>query len=212
MSGANVRDDQRPALTIEEFAESIAASLRTDVTPSPAEPATDTQPGETLSFRERVRRRTGNAALLVFRVGSELFAVELAAVEEALDMPEIHRLPEMPPQMLGVFTQRGNLVSVFSTGPALGVSFQEAATVVVFDGGERRVAIATDDVDDVLMVALSETRDAPGVNLNDGLLLGVVHRGPELIALLDADALVASHSNLTATLPPPTVDAAKEIT
>jgi purine-binding chemotaxis protein CheW len=188
--------DQSNALSIEEFAASIAASLAT--TAVPGEPTAPALPAEQLSFRERVQRRVGTAELLVFRVGGELFGVELVAVEEALDMPVIHRLPEMPPSMLGVFTLRGALVSVFAPQDTLGIPYQDAATVVVFCGGDRRVALAADDVDDVLSADLKMVRAAPGSAANDGALLGVVRRGQELVALLDAQSLVAAHRSLAA--------------
>lgn len=193
-----------PTLSIEDFAASIVASL------SEAAPARDddlgpetASPGAGLPFRERVKRRLGHADLLVFRVADELFAVELVAVEEALDLPEVHRLPEMPEAMIGVFTQRGALVSVFGPHASLGVRMHQPTTVVVFrgDAGERRIALATDDVDDVLAVDLRAVHDAPGAGAKDGSLLGVVHRGTELIALLDAETVVAAHRPLATGLP-----------
>jgi chemotaxis signal transduction protein len=60
----------------------------------------------------------------------------------------------------------------------------------VFCGGERRVAIATDDVDDVVSVDLRTVRDAPGARAKDGALLGIVHNGASFVALLDAEALI----------------------
>lgn len=195
-------DNQGAALSIEDFAASIAASLAANAQPAAAEQAAP-EPGTTLSFRERVRQRTGIAQLLIFRVARELFAVELVTAEEALDMPPLHRLPEMPPSMLGVFTLRGALVSVFEPQVALGIRCEQPATVVVFCGGERRVAIATDDVDDVATVDLATVHDAPGARAKEGALLGIVHRGTDLIAVLDAHALVATHSAATAVLDEP---------
>jgi purine-binding chemotaxis protein CheW len=198
----NSADEEGPVMSIEDFAASIAASLATSAQPFAAE-----QPSEerhlALSFRERVQGRLGLAQLLVFRVAGELFAVELVTAEEALDMPTLHRLPEMPSTMLGVFTLRGALVSVFAPHVMLGIACRVAATAVVFCGGERRVAIATDDVDDVVTVDLETVRDAPGSRAKDGALLGVVHRGTDLIALLDAEMLIAAYRPVTVALPEP---------
>jgi chemotaxis signal transduction protein len=118
-------------------------------------------------------------------------------------MPVLHRLPEMPPSMLGVFTLRGALVSVFEPQVALGIRCEHPATVVVFCGSERRVAIATDDVDDVATVDLATVRDAPGARAKEAALLGIVHRDTDLIAVLDAHTLVATHSAATAALDEP---------
>lgn len=194
-------NDEAAVLSIESFAASIAASLA--VTAQAAPPVERAQPaesGETLSFRERVARRIGVAQLLVFRVASELFAVELVTAEEALDMPVLHPLPEMPASMLGVFTLRGSLISVFEPQEALGIGCEQRGTVVVFCGGDRRVAIAADDVDDVMTIDLKTVRDAPGTRTKDEPLLGVVHRDSDLIALLDANVLLAAHRPATSAL------------
>lgn len=200
----NSSDDEATVLSIEDFAASIAASLAAGAQP---ESAADTAPGAheitALSFRERVRLRMGIAQLLVFRVGRELFGVELIKVEEALDLPMLHRLPEMPSSMLGVFTLRGALVSVFDPQQALGVACQNPTTVVVFCGGDRRVALATDDVDDVMVVDLRGVREAPGVRTAEGALVGIVHRESDLIELLDSETLIGAHHGASAALPAP---------
>jgi len=188
---SNSGDEEGSALSIEDFAASIAASLASSSQPAVA-PEPDA-PKTGITFRERVARRTGMAQLLVFRVASELFGVELITAEEALDMPVLHRLPEMPTEMRGVFTLRGALVSVFEPRVVLGLECQQSATAVVFCGGDRRVAIATDDVEDVVTVDLRTVRDAPGARAKDGALLGIVHNGASFVALLDAEALIDAY-------------------
>lgn len=199
---SNSSDDEPAGLSIDDFAASIAASLVATAQNASAQEAAG-EISRAMSFRERVRRRTGLAQLLVFRIARELFAVELITAEEALDMPELHRLPDMPPSMLGVFTLRGSLVSVFDPENALGIPCREKETVVVFSGGERRIAIAADDVDDVINVDLSDVREAPGNRTKDESLLGIVHRDADLIALLDADTLIAAHRPATSAVREP---------
>src|SRR5690349_5491811 len=127
----NSSDDEGAVLSIEDFAASIAASLAANAQPEATPEAPAAHELRALPFRERVRLRMGLAHLLVFRVGRELFGVELITVEEALDMPPLHRLPEMPESMLGVFTLRGALVSVFAPHATLGVPCQNPTTAVV---------------------------------------------------------------------------------
>lgn len=199
---SNSSDDGAAVLSIEDFAASIAASLAANAQPEGAVASAPAAHELTaLPFRERVRLRMGIAHLLVFRVARELFGVELIAVEEALDMPPLQRLPEMPPSMLGVFTLRGALVSVFAPQLSLGIPYEHPTTAVVFCGGDRRIALAADDVDDVMVVDLRAAREAPGVRTADSALLGLVHRQSDLIALLDSETLIGAHRGVTATLP-----------
>jgi purine-binding chemotaxis protein CheW len=200
---SNSSDEEAPVMSIEDFAASIAASLAATAQGAPVAESVGEGTRQALTFRDRVRLRRGVAQLLVFRIARELFAVELITAEEALDMPPLHRLPEMPSSMLGVFTLRGALVSVFEPQTVLGINCLRATTAVVFCGGDRRVAIATDDVDDVVTVDLRTVREAPGTRTKNDALLGIVHRASDLIALLDADALVAAHRPAAVLLPEP---------
>ena len=144
------------------------------------------------SVRERVRGRSGQLDILLFRVGDERFAVELATIEEAIDIPAIHHVPEMPPAMLGVITIRGMLTSMYSPAAALGLSLHDGTSALIIRRGRSRVGVVVDEVDDVESLDLSQLRDAPGLDAGDGIVLGVVRQRDALLALLDTDALLAA--------------------
>lgn len=141
-------------------------------------------------LRERARTRSGFAELLMFRVGVERFAVELICVEEAIDLPDVHHVPEMPPAMLGVITVRGSLTPVFTPREALGVAVEGQGAALIFRAERGRFALAIDDVDDVLTLDLAMLRDAPGIDGTDSVVLGVARHEGAIVALVDADALV----------------------
>ncbi|HEV7994130.1 MAG TPA: chemotaxis protein CheW [Gemmatimonadaceae bacterium] len=143
-------------------------------------------------LRERARGRSGNAELLMFRIGAERFAVELICVEEAIDLPDVHHVPEMPPAMLGVITVRETLTPVFTPDEALGVPVQGRGAALIFRSERGRFALAIDDVDDVMTLDLATLRDAPGSDVADAVVLGVARIGDAIVALVDADALVVA--------------------
>ena len=148
--------------------------------------------GDSRALRDRLKDGRGTADLLMFRIGHELFAADLASVEEAVELPEIHRLPEMPVAMLGAFDLRGRLTPVYSPAHVIGVPLVGAGTAALLvRANGHRIGLAVDDVEDVLRVDLAAVRPAPGVDATDGVLLGVAHHGALLVALLDAEALVA---------------------
>jgi purine-binding chemotaxis protein CheW len=146
----------------------------------------------TSSLRERARNRRGSAELLVFAVGHEWFGIDLSAVEEAIDLPRVRHIPEMPPAMLGVITVRSTLTPVYSPAVALGSAAASDASALIFRRARGRLAIAVDDVDDVHTVDLAQLRDVPGLDARDGLLLGVLRYRTTLLALVDAEALIAA--------------------
>lgn len=132
------------------------------------------------------------AQMLLFRVGGELFALDLDASEEALEFPELERLAAMPASALGVFTLRDQLVSVFSPERALRVQREEdAGVVLVIHAGGRRIALALDDVEEVITVDLSDvTRPSPR-DAADGVLVGIARHGDSLVGVVDVEALAA---------------------
>jgi len=149
-------------------------------------PAADTRP-----LRDKVRARDGVAELLVFVVGGERFGIELAAVEEAIDLPPVHHVPEMPPAMQGVVTIRGSLASVYAPYQALGRAHDTGACALVFRRRQSRLALIIDDVDDALPIDLSTLRDAPSAK-HGGVVMGVIRHGEALLSLVDTDALLAA--------------------
>ena len=172
-------------------------SLIINPDPSPAEPAgRPVRPSAAVgaaSWRERVRARSGVEELLTFHVGRERFATSLGSIEEAVERPDVYRVPEMPETMLGVFSLRGRLIPVCSPMRALGVELvAPEPTVLLMRAGTRRVGVAVDDVDDVIALDLATIRPSPGTEDPDGVLLGVVRQGNELIAIVDPDAIVAT--------------------
>jgi chemotaxis signal transduction protein len=130
------------------------------------------------------------ADLLMFRVGRELFATELRAVEEAIDLTAVQQVSGATSALRSVFTLRGSLVPLFSPTEALGVAPTEGATALIVRDDAGRIAIVADDVEDVLTVNDGEMRPVP--TDDGGVVRGVVRRGSALIAVVDLDALIAA--------------------
>lgn len=164
--------------------------------PGPAEGARPIRPSARVpiaSWRDRIRARTGVEEVITFHVGSERFATALGAIEEAIEYPDVHRVPEMPETMLGVFSLRGRLVPLCSPVRALGVALGVAEpTVLLLRSETRRVGVAVDDVDDVMTLDLAAVRPAPGIDDPDGVLLGVVRQGDLLLAIVDPEAMLGA--------------------
>ena len=136
--------------------------------------------------------RDGSARLLVFRVGGERFGVDLLRVDEVIDTPLFQPIPDAPETVHGVATVRGELVTLYDPRPVLHVSGRVDGAALLFARNGRRIALAVDDVYEATTIAEDELLRAPGGTLSatDGMVLGLVRRERELIALLDADALL----------------------
>jgi chemotaxis signal transduction protein len=162
--------------------------------PPTLEPASaaDRSDAEPLRFRERVRQRLGASELLIFRIGRESFALELQAVEEVVDTPDLREIPECPAALLGVFPLRGELVPLYTPSVVLGTPGAGHGLALVMRSGRRRVALAADDVDEVTRVELNDLREPPPGVAADDALLGVLVESRRLVAVLDARAIVGA--------------------
>lgn len=134
--------------------------------------------------------RDGPERLLVFRVGPERFALALKAVDEVIDTPSVQPLPDSGATVRGVAALRGELVSIFDPRPLLNVGGDAHVAVLLFERDGRRIGLAIDDVYDAITVEQADLRSVPGSEAADGVLVGVVRRGTDLVAVLDATALL----------------------
>jgi len=169
----------------------LARALAERPQPAPLAPGVAAPAPDTRSLHDKVRARDGTAEVLVFVVGGERFGLELAAVEEVIDLPPIRHVPEMPPAMLGVITVRGSLTSIYTPRQALGLEFHDGACALVFHRRRSRMALVIDDVDDAVSVDLATVREAPSA-ISAGVVLGVARHREALLTLLDAEALLAA--------------------
>ncbi len=143
-----------------------------------------------IRFRDRVRSRAGRGELFVFQVGDERFAVDVRAVEEVLEAPEIQPLPGCDPRVAGAARYAGHVMAVVAAGPLLGVEAAAPRTVLVMRRGIDRLGLLVDDVDDVADVELLELSNPPYEA--DEFLLAVHWDGVALTSVLDARAVVAA--------------------
>lgn len=143
-------------------------------------------------FRERARQRVGEQDLLIVRIGRERFGMPLEAVDELVESPAVRDVPGAAAPLRGIFPHGESLLPLYDPSAWLGIEPGDAPVALVMRGGQRRIALAVDDADDVVRVDLAELRDAPRADRYDDLVVGVVWRGAELLTVVDARALVAS--------------------
>jgi chemotaxis signal transduction protein len=109
--------------------------------------------------------------------------------------------------MLGVFPLRGQLIPVYAPDSALGASRagrgeaggsegegEGEGVVIVVRARDRRIALAVDDVEDVIMMDLSRMRRPPGRATAAQMVLGVLRHGSELVSVVDAAALISLYT------------------
>ena len=129
------------------------------------------------------------------RIGAERFGVPLDAIDELLEEPRVRAVPGSPEHLLGLITMGNATLPLYSPSMLLGAAPHGEHVALVMHGGGIRMAIAVDDADDVITIALAQVIDAPRTGHFDDVVLGVAWNEGELLTLIDPRAIVASYAS-----------------
>ncbi|MBI5380641.1 MAG: chemotaxis protein CheW [Opitutae bacterium] len=149
---------------------------------------------------------TETARYLTFRLGGELFAINVFKTREVLDVSHITKVPTAPTYLRGVVNVRGNAIPVVDLRRKFGlpaVADTLSTRIIVMElkmDGEIVVAGGlADAVHEVIELEPQEINDPPalGMRWRTDLILGLGRRDDKFIIILDiekvfsADELVA---------------------
>jgi purine-binding chemotaxis protein CheW len=134
--------------------------------------------------------------LVTFRVGSDVFGLDILRVREIILHQPLTRVPNSPDFVDGVINLRGQVVPVI----ALRKRFQleesqpdQQARIVVLDVQSMVLGFIVDSVPEVLRVPASAVVAPPRVAKVEGdYVSGVAKLDDRLLILLDADRIVSS--------------------
>lgn len=129
---------------------------------------------------------------LTFELAGQIFAVDVADVREILDMQPISRLPNAPPDLIGMIDVRGDGIAIVDLPSRLGIERQqkraESRFVVLELGKSHRqpIGVIADRVLSVVAVAANDIEPAPATmtHWQSDALIGIVRIDGELTMVL----------------------------
>ncbi len=144
---------------------------------------------------------TETARYLTFRLGDELFAINVFKAREVLDLSHITRVPTAPGYLRGVVNVRGNAIPVVDLRSKFGLP-QAADTlntrIIVMelqvDGEPIVVGGLADAVHEVLELEPHEINDPPSLGLRwrTDLILGMGRRDDRFTIILDIERVFST--------------------
>jgi purine-binding chemotaxis protein CheW len=138
--------------------------------------------------------RVASLALAV-RLGENLHAVPIDAVEEVLPALPIETVPECPAFVRGVVFVRGHLIPVLDAAERLGIKDHQRPPephIVCLRIGGRLVGVEFDEALDLLELHEIQSLSAHDVGAKSGFFAGVLEQDGQIIRLLDPEKLMAS--------------------
>lgn len=152
---------------------------------------------------------TDTRQYITFRLGDELFALDVARVREVLELSPITRVPTAPPYMRGVVSVRGKAIPVvdlrlrFGLPPA-GETVNSRIVVMelLLDGEHVVIGGIADSVHEVIELEPGDILPPPRIAMRwrTELILGMGRRGEDFLILLDVDAVFSSEESALAVL------------
>jgi purine-binding chemotaxis protein CheW len=134
---------------------------------------------------------------VTFTSGDEVFAVEMAPVQEIIRVPVVVRVPLSPPTLEGLANLRGKVLPIVSLRRALGFverASDDASRAVVIDIGQP-MGFVVDRVASVVGVDASKLEGVEGIQgtVNTELLSGLIKDvgGHAMVMVLNFEKLIA---------------------
>lgn len=134
---------------------------------------------------------------VTFMAGDEVFAVEMAPVQEIIRVPEVVRVPLSPPTLEGLANLRGKVLPIVSLRRALGFADRTAddtSRAVVINLGQH-MGFVVDRVASVVGVDTAQIEDVRGIQgtVNTELLSGLIKDvgGHAMVMVLNFEKLIA---------------------
>jgi purine-binding chemotaxis protein CheW len=143
-----------------------------------------------LSSRGEGSSRHNRFSLLVFSVGAERYAIDLAAVQEVIECPAPRHVPGWELPLLGLMATGGQLLPLVSLAALLEVPAGRGGAALVLHSAA--VALEVDDVEEVLEIEGASLLSPPLGTAPEDPLKAVVNEGGQLVAVVDPVSLACT--------------------
>ena len=138
---------------------------------------------------------------MTFKLGDELFAINVSQVREVLEVSQITKVPTAPPYMRGVVNVRGQAIPVVDLrlrfglpGIADTVNTRVIVMELNIDGEAAVIGGLADSVHEVIELEPGNINPPPRIAMRwrTDFILGMGKRGDEFIIILNVNAVFSS--------------------
>ena len=135
---------------------------------------------------------------LSFKLGEEVFAIDISKVREVLDFTTVTKVPQTPDYMRGVINLRGGVVPVVDLKLKFGMEETEKTVntciiiaEVALEGESVVLGALADSVQEVFDLEIENIESTPriGTQINLEFFKGIGKKDSEFIMLLDIDKI-----------------------
>ncbi len=140
----------------------------------------------------------GELHLVIFKLGSEEFGVEIQNVQEIIRISNITKIPQASGHVKGIINLRGKIIVVINLNVILGFESgekDENTRIIVAEIGDTVMGFIVDSVSEVIRLPSKNVEPAPSMIANKigtEYLRGVGKIDDRLLILLDLDKILST--------------------
>jgi purine-binding chemotaxis protein CheW len=136
---------------------------------------------------------TSSRQLVVFSLGTEEYALPIAAVSEIIRATEPRSVASDVAWIRGVIGLRGKIIPIFDLAARLELPATDAAAesgkIVILETGRDQVGVMVDEVEEVLTVETAQLERVPTASTDT--IEAIAKIGDRLVILLNPEGLFA---------------------
>ncbi|HNS09448.1 MAG TPA: chemotaxis protein CheW [Candidatus Ozemobacteraceae bacterium] len=138
---------------------------------------------------------TQEGKYLSFRIGGEVYGIEIRHVTEIVGIQKITEVPDMPQYMKGVINLRGNVIPVVDVRLRFHMQprdYDDRTCVIVVNINDASIGLVVDSVKEVISILPDQISPAPSVSKGEvtRYIKGIGRFDGEVIILLAIDELL----------------------
>ena len=148
---------------------------------------------------EAVKAKAGK--YLTFKLGEEVFGLEILKVQEIIGMMKVTEVPRTPEFIRGVLNLRGKIIPVIDLRLKFGMKPHEdtAKTCIIVvqvirESKQFTMGILVDEVSEVLNILQEQIDEPPsfGASVNVEFILGIGKVAQKVVMLLDIEKVLTA--------------------
>jgi len=136
--------------------------------------------------------------LVGFRLGEELFGIDIMSVQEIIKIVDVTRVPKTAGYVMGVVNLRGEVIPVLRLKDRFNLNYQTFKTgkqrIIIANANVGTIGFEVDEVTEIFRIPESIIVPPPpsSISLDEKLITGVGRLEEQLLVILDVDNLLAS--------------------
>ena len=147
---------------------------------------------------------------VTFRIGEETYAIDVFKIREILEVPDITKVPGMPPMIRGVINIRGSVVPVLDLRMQFGQEATEETedtavivTEMAHDEDIIQMGIMVDAAKEVITLEPEEIEEPPrlGIFIDNKYLSGMGKLDDEFVIILNIDKILSDEELAQVNIP-----------